>query len=613
MKEQARLAALLADPEVRLVTLLGPGGAGKTRLALETAHAVAAGFDGPVCFVPLADTGDSALIAAAAAAALRLPLSGERPAREQVAEHLGSAWSLLVLDNLEHLGPSGASEIRALLEISPRLTCLVTSRQTLNLEGEQELILAPLPVPAGPQSESPAQLSTYPSVQLFTDRAQAVRPDFQITPHNAAAVAAVCRSLEGLPLALELAAARIQALTPGQMQAQLEARLDFLTSRRLDLPFRHRSLRAALEWSTHLLSAEQTRFFACLSVFRGGWTAEAAAAVGEVPDPLVLVEELCERSLISAEETPLGMRFRSLESLREFGEEQLTPEDKIALARRHAAYFQALAADMDARWCGPGQKDAQAVLDAEQDNLRAALSFCRTDTGSSETGSSDTGLKIAGSLGNYWTVRGLLREGLGWLEAALAGKEGGAAARVKALSAAGWLAAGLGEYVQAEAALTEAIALSRRSQDKIALAAALRMRGVAGTWHDRYPAALPDLEESLRLGREIEDDLTVAQALNSLGVLTYQWHGDKLKARALYQEALPLFSGSATGSGSPTAPTISAALPMRWATMTGPPLCWRKASPLPNRSATCGSGLIACAPSAMSGGTGAICPARQTS
>lgn len=534
-KEQARLAEMLRDPAQRLVTLLGPGGSGKTRLAIEAARQAAPSFAGSTCFVALADIGDSALIPAAAAAALRLTLAGERPAWEQIADYLGSAPSLFVLDNLEHLGAGGAAEIHALLEAAPRLTCLVTSRQTLSLEGEREILLSPLPVPAQGLSESPVHLSSYSSVQLFTDRAQAVRPDFQITPHNAEAVAAVCRSLEGLPLALELAAARIQALTPAQMQVQLEARLDFLTSRRRDLPPRHRSLRAALEWSVQLLSAEQRRFFACLSAFRGGWTAEAAAAAGEVPAPLTLLEELCERSLISAEETPLGMHFRMLESLREFGEEQLTAEEKTALSRRHAAYFQTLAADMDAQWSGLGQPNAQAVLDAEMDNLRAALSFCRTDAESS-----DLGLRLAGSLGNYWTVRGLLREGLSWLAPALAGT-GSVAARVKALSAAGWLAAGLGEYLQAEAVLTEAIALGRELGNPLMLASALRMRGVAGTWHDRYPGALPDLEESLALGRETGDAVTTALALNSLGVLVYQWHGDKLKARALYEEALPLF------------------------------------------------------------------------
>ena len=551
--ERARLLEKLADPEVRLVTLLGPGGAGKTRLALETARRAAESFDGLVCFVPLADTGDSALIASTIATALRMPLAGDRSPLDQVASHLAPARSLLVLDNLEHLGEGAAPEIRALLDKAPLLTCLVTSRQTLNLEGEQEVLLSPLPVPASemlPASEAesldlPLHLTSFPSVQLFVDRAQAVRPDFQITRHNAEAVAAVCRSLEGLPLALELAAARIQTLTPGQMQQQLEARLDFLTSRRRDLPARHQSLRAALEWSAHLLTPEQTVFFTRLSIFRGGWSSEAAAAVCRVPNPLELLEQLCERSLISALETPLGMRFRMLESMREFGAEQLTPDEQQALARRHAHYFQHLAARMDALWSSPQQNQAQETLDAEQDNLRAALTFCRTeqlDTGGdkSDWNGSEVGLRLAAKLGNYWTVRGLLREGIDWLEGALAGR-GSEAARAGALAAAGWLVAGLGEYPRAEALLSEAIDLSRDVGDPAALALALRMRGVAGIWHNNYPLAACDLEEALTLSREIGDEVMTAIILNSLGVLTYQWQGDKIGARALYEEALALF------------------------------------------------------------------------
>ncbi|MGI4789543.1 MAG: AfsR/SARP family transcriptional regulator [Janthinobacterium lividum] len=545
--EKSRLAEMLCDPEVRLVTLLGPGGAGKTRLALETARQVSGSFDGVACFVPLADISDSALIASAIASALRMPLSGDRPPLDQVAAHLSSSRALLVLDNMEQLGEAGAAETRALMEQAPHLTCLVTSRQKLNLEGEREYRLAALPVPTPTDPtlpQEPADLIDYPSVQLFVDRAQAVRPDFQVTPLNAEAVAAICRSLEGMPLALELAAARIQALTPSQMQQQLEARLDFLTSRRRDLPPRHRSLRAALEWSTQLLTPEQTRFFIQLSVFRGGWTLEAAASVCGVSDPLTLLEQLCERSLIAAEESPLEMRFRMLESMREFGEEQLSPEEKLLLAQRHAGYFQQLATQMDTLWNGSQQSRAQVTLDTEQDNLRAALTFCCAahlrEVSKEGWSKSEVGLRLAGSLGNYWTIRGLLREGLDWLEIALTGTSS-AAARAGALAAAGWLAAGLGDAKRAEISLTESIDLSRSLEDKAALASALRMRGVSATWHDNYPQAAADLEEALALSREIGDNVRAAVVLNSLGVLAEQWQGDKVQARSLYEEALALF------------------------------------------------------------------------
>ena len=536
-QEKARLIEMLTDPAVRLVTLLGPGGAGKTRLALETARQAAGHFDGPVCFVPLADLDDGALIGAAIASALRLPAAGDQSPRVQAAAHLAGTSSLLVLDNLEHLGEGGALEIRALLESAPDLTCLVTSRRRLDLEGEREMPLSPLPAPAG--AEKPHDLVLYPSVQLFVDRAQAVRPDFQITPNNADAVADVCRSLEGLPLALELAAARISALTPGQMQEQLRARLDFLTSRRRDLPPRHRSLRAALEWSAHLLTSEQGRFFAKLSVFRGGWTLDAAAAVCETSGALAALEQLRERSLITADEASGEMRFRMLESLREFGEEQLTPAEKQALTRRHADYFGQIAEQRARLWYGPQQNQALEALTADYDNLRAALAFCRSDVPDADWDGVDTGLRLAAALGDYWTTRGLMREGMDWLEGALA-LGGSDAARAGALAQAGWLAAGSSDFERANAALTESIALCQSENDRPALASALRLRGTAFIWKGEFRKAEPDLEEALALSRALGDDRLLAVSLNSLGVLANEWHGDNVQARARYEEALPL-------------------------------------------------------------------------
>ncbi len=542
--EQSQLTQMLLDPEVRLVTLLGPGGSGKTRLALETARQAAGGFKGPVCFAALADISDSALIASTIASALRLPVSGDGKPLDQISAHLGSARSLLVLDNLEHLGEAGASVVLALLEAAPSLTCLVTSRQKLSIAGEHEMRLAPLPVPP-PDAPEPALLvpasllAEYPGVQLFADRARSVRPDFEITPQNAGAVAAVCRSLEGLPLALELAAARIEALSPEQMQKQLAARLSFLTSRRRDLPPRHRSLRAALEWSVHLLSPEQARFFAQLSVFRGGWSLEAAAAVCALPAALDLVEQLCERSLIASEEAPGEVRFRMLEALREFGEEQLTPEEKLALGRRHAGYFQELAVRMGRLWYGPEQNHGLETLSAEYDNLRAALAFCRTDPPDAVWDGVGTGLRLAAALGDYWTTRGMMREGINWLDGALAGG-GSPQCRLEALTQAGWLAAGLSDFARANTALTEAVALSRHLEDDAALASALRLRGTAFIWNGKFEDAEIDLTEALALSRARGDDRALGIVLNALGVLANEGSGDNVRARGCYEEALPL-------------------------------------------------------------------------
>ena len=537
--ERARLAEMLCDPEVSLVTLIGPGGAGKTRLALETARQAAGSFRGLACFVPLADISDSALIPVSIAAVLRLPLSSESTPQAQVAAHLAGLPSLLVLDNMEHLGEDGAAQTRALLAETPGLTCLVTSRRRLDLEGERELFLRSLPVPgsASEEDETPAALALLPSVQLFVDRAQAVRPDFQVTPHNAASVAAICRSLEGIPLALELAAARVQTLTPAQMQTQLAARLDFLTSRRRDLPARHRSLRAALEWSTQLLTPEQLQFFVRLSVFRGGCTLESAQAVCESPEALDLLEQLRERSLIVAEEPDeagLAMRFRMLEALREFGAEQLSGDEGHALSCRHAHYCEALAARMDALWDGPEQEQGRATLEAEYDNLRAALTFCRTD----ETGGA-TGLRLAASLGHFWVLRGLLREGLDWLDAALA-RPGPDDARAAALARAGYLHAGTGNYGPALEMLSEAISLGRGLGGDPILRGALRMRGVTFSWSGDSVRAAQDYEEALALGRLAGDEVTVAIMLNNLAILTEQ-RKDLAGAQRLYEEALAVF------------------------------------------------------------------------
>jgi predicted ATPase len=307
-EEIARLEGLLLDEQARLVTLTGPGGSGKTRLALEVARQVLEPFRGAVWFVPLADLADSRLIVDAVGEALSIQQVPGVERLEQVVEVLSRQPTLLVLDNFEHLlreeeGERGEREdgrgrkrteenttspphhlttsptalVRTLLSRVPTLACLVTSRQRLELAGEREYRVRPLPTPEGVTTL--AEVVRCESVRLLVDRAQAARPDFQVTARNVSAVAALCDGLEGIPLALELAAARAQVLTPAQMVAQLEQRFDFLVSRRRDVAARHRTLRAAMEWSYQLLPLELQRFFARLSVFRGGWTLEAAAAV----------------------------------------------------------------------------------------------------------------------------------------------------------------------------------------------------------------------------------------------------------------------------------------------------------------------------------------------
>lgn len=318
--EIAQLEQLLLA-QTRLVTLTGLAGTGKTRLAAAVAGRLMQPFQGAVWFVPLVELTDPRLIADAVRDAMRLPRYPNVEPLEQVVTALSGQRSLLALDNFEHLLPEGAPIVRMLLERVPTLTCLVTSRQWLGLAGEREFVVPPLPTPRG--GESPEQLLGCESVQLFCDRAQAVRPDFQVTPGNAASVAALCERLEGIPLALELAAARLRALTPAQMRVHLEQRFEFLASRRADVIPRHRSLRAALDWSYGLLSSELQRFFIRLCVFRGGWTLSAAEGVCDEPRALEYLEQLRECSLLIVEEEAGIARYRFLETIREYGEEKL--------------------------------------------------------------------------------------------------------------------------------------------------------------------------------------------------------------------------------------------------------------------------------------------------
>ena len=381
-EEITHIAALLAAPDTRLVTLSGPGGVGKTRLALEAVRQVADHSGGLVCFVPLADLSDAHLIPDAVAAALGLARTDDAAPLDEVTAALSDLPpALLVLDNFEQLVERGAPLVLSLLTRLPTLTCLVTSRRRLSLPGEHEVPVLPLPVPPPPNApETPAQVSQAAAARLFVDRAQAARPDFQLTRGNAVAVSSLCRHLEGIPLAIELVAARAMALSPAQMDERLAHRFEVLTSWRGDKDGCHRSLWAAVAWSYDLIPALLQRFFAGLSVFRGGCTAEAAAAVCEEPSALEFLTQLRERSLVTVEHSGAEPRFRLLETLREFAEEQLDPEDRAWLRVRHGEHFTALAQSAAPALRGPHQDQWLERLSADEDNLRAALDRGKHDT-----------------------------------------------------------------------------------------------------------------------------------------------------------------------------------------------------------------------------------------
>lgn len=539
-QEITELRELLLSADVRLVTVTGAAGHGKTRVALEVAERLAESFAGAVYFVPLAELSDPEAIAGAVLDGLRVLRSPHADPLEQVAAALSHRPHLLVLDNLEQLGAGAGRVVHALLTRVPDLKVLATSRQVLGLSAEREFALTPLPTPPG--VDSPEQLSLYDSVQLFIDRAQQVMPHFQVTSANAPAVAALVGGLEGIPLSIELAAARVQVLTPAQMLAQLSQRLDFLATRKRDVADRQASLRAALNWSYRLLTPELQRFLARLSVFRGGWSVVAAEAVCEEPLALDYLEQLRECSLVIHGDSPTGnLRFRMLETLREYGQERLAERGEVeALLRRHLDHFLHLAeqADRQTRASGPG--DWLLRLEADHDNLRAALTWSTAAPApASGFDPRPSGVRLAGLLEAFWTRRGHLAEERERLLQLLETGAGTPADRARALSAAGGLACRQLDYPAGRVLLEQALAIRKELGDQGAVAASLLSLGRLACLRGDYERALSLLEESLALSRMLGNRRDIAVALNSLAVLA-DARGDPAAAESLFDETLEI-------------------------------------------------------------------------
>jgi predicted ATPase/DNA-binding SARP family transcriptional activator len=569
-KERALLQKLLTAEEARLVTLMGPGGSGKSRLGLEVARELVEAWQGAIWFVPLADVTEPKRLPDALRHALALSPSEQEPL-EQVAAFLAGQPSLLLLDNLEHLLPDGAALVRTLLTRAPSLTCLVTSRRRLNLSGERIFSLRPLPVPADeemrrwggeevkphagddhPLTPSPPHLLLeVPSVQLFVDRVQATRPDFQVTEGNAAAVGALCRRLEGLPLAIELAAARAGVLSPPQILAQLERGLGVLTSRQADVAERHRSLRGAVEWSVRLLDPTLQRFFVGLAVFQGGFSLEAAEAVSGEELALDYLEQLRECSLVLAEEEGTGrgngeeMRYRLLETLREYGREQWGEEQRRDLERRHAVHFRTWTEHVREQLRHTQRREHRAWLErleSEHDNLRAALAWAveREDV--------EIGLRLAAALGPFWEVRGYFSEGREHLTKLLALTDSdrreelsdrGLSAYAWALRYAGTLAWRQSDYGPARVFLDESIAMHRARGDRLGAVAALHILGAVAFNQADLKTSRAIGAEALAVAREIESVTHIAIALHNLAHVALA-QCDYGTSRPLYAESLSL-------------------------------------------------------------------------
>ncbi len=589
-KEVEAISEILLRDRTGLLTLTGPGGTGKTRLGLQVSAELADQFDAGAFMVALAPIDDPSLVVSTIARTLEIPDTGGRTQLDALKDYLRPKHFLLFLDNFEQVLPAGPV-VTELLAAAPRLKVLVTSREALHLYGEYEYPVSPLTVPDLEDTHlPPQQLSQYEAVRLFIERAKAIKPDFSINDDNAPAVAEICFRLDGLPLAIELAAARIRLLPPQAMlprlQGKLQARLQLLTGGARDLPARQQTLRGAIEWSYDLLTADEQKLFNMLSIFMGGCTLEAAEAVCDVThlavDLLNGLESLVSKSLVRQSETSSGEpRFWMLETIREYGLEQLAASGELDnLRRRHADYFVALAEEGEKGIVGPQIVEWLDRLEAEHDNFQSVLEWAvgRED--------GDWGLRLIGSLWHFWQAHGYMREVIGWVEESInaAGTPTNSLVWVKVLMAHRFIKWNQGDIYATDNTMERAVAIARRigareyeawglsvlhtlrilSNDHISDRAAILStlqkvlvldRQLGNTWYGAFSIMILGLahnglgdfdegralcEEALILYRKLGDLWGVSQAVNILGDLA-RIRGDYAEAQRLYEESLALY------------------------------------------------------------------------
>jgi predicted ATPase/Tfp pilus assembly protein PilF len=541
--ELSELQALLLDEDVALVTLTGPGGIGKTRLSLQTAANVLAKLGDGVFFIDLAPLRDPDLLAFTIAQTLGLREETSRSMDETLKEYLRNRQMLLVLDNFEQI-VAAASIVAEFLTTCPKVKVLVTSREVLHVRGEHEYPVPTLAVPDLRHLPSMERLSHYAAVSLFIQQAITSKPKFVINNDNAPAVAEICHRLDGLPLAIELAASRIGLLPPKVMLVRLAKRLPMLTGGARDLPARQRTLRSTIDWSFELLTVAEQKLFASLSIFAKGFTLEAAEAVigDKVRDPAISfldrIASLADKSLLQhldpagEEEIP---RLLMLETIREYALERLEASGKLEdLQAKHAQHYLALAEEAEPELIGAQQVTWLDRLGDEHNNLRASLRWAV------EHGESEIGMRLAGAVWRFWYVRGYLSEGRRWLRRV--GQQGSslpAAVRVKTTFGSGGLAWAQGDFAQASNSFEETLALQEALGDRKGMAAAFNGLGLVALDQGDLGKAAFYLKKSLVEQRELGNEQGIAGLLNNLGRVAME-QGDFPRSKAFLAESLEI-------------------------------------------------------------------------
>ena len=539
-REQASTELQRLIARSHLVTVVGTGGLGKTRLSLHIAANVVDDFPDGVWFVELAAVADARLVPQAVASVLGVTETAGQPVTDALLAHARDRRLLVVLDNCEHVSHACALLARQLLQAGAAIRILATSREPLHVGGETTYALPALALPSNSRTVTPAGLLQSEAAQLFIDRAVAVHASFAVTPDNAAAIATICRRVDGIPLALELAAARVRTLSVDTIAARLDDRFRLLTGGdRTGLP-RQRTLRALIDWSYELLTPPEANLFRRLAVFAGGFSLDAAEAVGrhdgnDEPDVLDTLTHLVEKSLLERE--PAGERYRLLETVRQYALERLEAARETPVQRdRHLQFYLEIAQRARPQLIGPHQSEWLARLDIERENLIAAHAWsCEADR------AGEFGLHLVSALRRYWIFRGLLGLGFRITLEALACPSAQETSRLRcdALLDAGQLGSFMGRYAEAQPYLEQCLAIARDLDDKVRSSAVLQPLGLALLGRGEFDAARRHLREGLALAEHLGSPREIAGALNALAQ-TARAEGDLVTAEPLYARVLDI-------------------------------------------------------------------------